>query len=220
MARSQDPAEFKRRNPGEVVVRREVWQGRVWSGLPMFVVADQPDLLALYLPSGSEFGFGSGIWPTPNGKHPWDRGPDSKWRGHGVVHLHRPGDAHAVWVFWQGPERNCLGWYLNLQEPFTRTALGIDTLDHELDIVAKLDLSWSFKDAELMDSCIELGRFTIEEVERIKAEGDRLGQSLDNGEQWWDPAWSTWTPPLNMSAPASLPDGWDAGESLAEPGLA
>lgn len=196
--------------PGELIARREIWHGRVWSGLPMYVVVDRPDLLALYLPSDSTLGFGAGSWPMPNGKHPWDRGPDSRWQGQGVLHLHRPGDAYAVWVFWHGSERRFQGWYLNLQAPFVRTEVGIDTLDHELDIIIDAEGSWRFKDAELMASCIEHGRFSPEEVGRIQAEGDRLGKMLDDGQQWWDSSWSTWAPPPALSGPASLPAGWSA----------
>ena len=48
--------------------------------------------------------------------------------------LQRPGDAYAIWHFWHGPEREFRGWYVNLQEPFRRTAQGYDTQDLELDI--------------------------------------------------------------------------------------
>lgn len=174
----------------------------------MHVVTDEPNLLALYLPENSQIGIGAGEWPTGNGKHAWDRGPDSRWQGHGVLHLHRPGDAYAVWVFWRGPDRTCTGWYLNLQEPFTRTAIGIDTLDHELDILVKLDGSWEFKDAELMETCIEQGRLTSDEVVEIMAEGARLGDLLDDGQQWWDSEWATWMPPPELDAPLTLANNW------------
>jgi hypothetical protein len=42
---------------------------------------------------------------------------------------------HAIWVFWHGPQREFRGWYVNLQEPFRRTSLGVDTQDLELDIL-------------------------------------------------------------------------------------
>ena len=51
--------------------------------------------------------------------HPWHG--RTRWEGHGVLMLQRPGEAHAIWVFWHGPEREFTGWYVNLQEPFRRT---------------------------------------------------------------------------------------------------
>ena len=181
----------------------------------MFVVADEPDLLALYLPSGSELAFGTEGWPTETGIHGWDQGPGTTWQGHGALHLHRPDDPYSVWALWHGPEREAMGWYVNIQAAFQRTPIGIDTLDQELDIVVGLDGEWAYKDAELMDQCIELDRFTRSEVDEIKSVGEGIGQMLDAGEQWWDPKWLAWTPPPEMDQATTVPADWNAafGES-------
>jgi hypothetical protein len=84
--------------PGEVIVRRELWHGRPWSGIPVIVPDDTPELLAVYLPEHAPLAFPAGDWP--GGRHPWHG--TTAWRGHGVVMLHRPADACAVWVFWRG----------------------------------------------------------------------------------------------------------------------
>ena len=154
-------------------------------------------------------GFGGGDWPTPSGRHPWDRGSDNRWRGHGVLHLHRPGDPYAVWVFWQGPDRQCPGWYLNIQEPLRRTAIGIDTLDHVLDVVVARDGSWRFKDLDELDECVVLGRYTTEEAAAIRAEGESLGRMVDAGDAWWSTSWMDWRPPAGFTTPPRLPSGWD-----------
>jgi len=53
-------------SPGDVIVRREVWHGRPWLANPLYVVEDTDDLLVLYQPEGSPWGFGAGDdWPTP-----------------------------------------------------------------------------------------------------------------------------------------------------------
>lgn len=199
---------MRRWTPGEVIVRREILHDRVWSGLPMYVVADDPNLLALYLPTGAPLGFVHGDWPTPNSRHPWDQGPDTRWQGHGVLQMHRPDDAYAVWLFWHGPDRRFNGWYLNLQAPYERTEFGIDTLDHELDVLVDLEGGWRFKDADLLESCVQHGRFTQAEADSILAEGQRLGHMLDAGDQWWDNDWSRWTPPPQWKVPPTLLDGW------------
>jgi predicted RNA-binding protein associated with RNAse of E/G family len=64
---------------------------------------------------------------------------------------------------------------LNPQAPYTRTNIGIDTLDHELDIVVDLDGAWRFKDADLLETCVHHGRFSRAEADAITVEGQRLG---------------------------------------------
>jgi hypothetical protein len=128
---------------GDVVVRRDVWRGRPWVGVAAIVIQDGPRLLAVYVPEGAEIGVEAGAeFPIV---HPWHG--LGNWQGHGIVVLHRPGDAYSVWVFWDGEDRRFSAWYLNLEEPFVRTALGIDTRDHELDLWSDDGRTWHFKDA-------------------------------------------------------------------------
>jgi hypothetical protein len=174
--------------PGQTIVRREVRnEGWAWLEVPVLVVRDDPDLLVTYLPEGAPFTFPPG--PEP---HPWSgRGV---WQGHGVLMLQRPEEAHAVWVFWEGPERNLACWYLNLQEPFRRSDRGYDTQDLELDVVVHPDGRWERKDEELLDERLREGRFTAEQLVEIRAEGARIEAELAAGRRWWDPSWALWEP--------------------------
>ena len=179
---------------GEVILRREVRNdGWAWVTMPVVVVRDEPDLLATYIAEGTPFTF-----PPGPETHPW-AGRDA-WQGHGVLMLQRPGDAYAIWVFWDGPERELAGWYVNFQEPFRRTAQGYDTQDLELDIVVHLDGRWEWKDDELLDVRVAEGRFTPEQAAAARAEGRRVTAQLDAGERWWDDDWADWRPPA----------GWDS----------
>jgi hypothetical protein len=114
--------------------------------------------------------------------------------GHGLLMLQRPGDAYAIWLFWHGPDREFRGWYVNLQEPFRRTAEGYDTQDLELDIWLPLDAPWEWKDDELLEQRVRDGRFTSAQVAAIRAEGARIAADLDEGRRWWSGAWASWTP--------------------------
>jgi uncharacterized protein DUF402 len=190
--------------PGEQIVRRELCLGRPWLGQAAIVVRDAEDLLALFVAEGSELAYPGGDWP--GGLHPWHG--KERWHGHGVLQLQRPGEAHAVWLFWTGPERHLDFWYVNLQAPFRRTPLGIDTQDHELDIVIQLDGSWQFKDEEWLDEWVRLGRWTEAEVAAIRAEGERIAAELDAGERWWSDAWATWEPDPAWRG-GDLPNGWE-----------
>ena len=190
--------------PGDVVVRREILRGEVWFGYPTVCVVDTADLLALYLPPGTEFGFPS-VVPSRAGGTRGRLAGRSGWYGHGKLMLQRPGEAHSVDVFWTGPERAFAGWYFNLQDPFRRTPIGVDTLDHELD------LWWAagrrpvrLKDVELFAQRLVEGRYPGM-AEAIRAEGDRIAELLDRGRRWWDVGWANWRPdPVLAGAPAAV----------------
>lgn len=189
--------------PGEQIVRREVWRGQPWLCTVVVVVEDTPEQLVAYLPEEAPFSFP----PSADGRpHPWS-GKQS-WEGHGVLMLHRPGDHYAVWHFWEGPERHFAGWYLNLQEPFRRTPVGFDTMDLELDVWIPVDGPWCFKDEERLYERVRDGRFTEEQAAEIRSVGDELGTTLDRGERWWDERWAEFRPDGSWHAP-SWPEGWD-----------
>ena len=191
--------------PGDPIVRRDVWRGRPVVGWGGNVVSDEDDLLVLYMPEGAPLAFPPGdFFGAP---HPWSH--RDRWHGHGVLQLQRPGELHAVWVFWEGPEREHAAWYVNLQEPFRRTPLGFDTQDLELDLVLTPDGAWEFKDDEELEGWIERGRWTPEEIAAIRAEGARVASELQAGRRWWDDAWAAWEPDPSWPAPV-LPERWDA----------
>jgi hypothetical protein len=187
--------------PGDVVVLRTVWRGRPWVAIAALVVRDQPDLIALYVPEGAPFDFAP-VAPIP---HPWE-GRES-WQGHGVLMFHRPGDPYAVWVFWEGPQRAFSCWYVNFQTPLTRSRLGFDTLDHELDLCSADGKTWHWKDDELLDQRVGEGLFTAQEAAAIRAEAARVRTGLEVDGMWWDPGWAEWSPNAAWPRP-TLPPGW------------
>jgi hypothetical protein len=178
---------------GQIVIRREVLNdGRAWLEVPVIVVHDDDQLLATFIAEGAPFRFPPGPWPAAHGRHPWHG--KQRWHGHGVLMLQRPGEAHAIWLFWRGAQRSFAGWYVNIQEPFRRTPGGYDTQDLELDIWVPLDRRWEWKDEELLQQRVDEGRFTVEQVAGIRAEGERIARELDAGRRWWDEAWAHWQP--------------------------
>ena len=193
---------------GSAIARREVWKGRIWLANPLYVVEDRPELLVLYQPEGSPFGFGSeGGWPTRSGRHPYDG--RSAWVGEGPLGLHRPGDPYAVWAYWGPlPDRAFLGWYVNIQVPYRRTPIGIDSLDLELDLLVSPDLEVTVKDEEQVDRSAELGRFSQAEAEAIHATGARVREQIERGDVWWDRSWSEWSPTNDLRRVPALPEGW------------
>jgi hypothetical protein len=184
-------------------VRRDVWRGRPWVGIASIVIQDDPELLAVYIAEGAEIEVAEGDFPIV---HSWSG--RRAWRDHGIVVLHRPRDAYSIWVFWEGPNRDFWGWYLNLETPLTRTAIGYDTHDHELDLWSRNGRDWHWKDAELMEQRVSEGLFTAEEVAAIRLEGERAYADVSSGGAWWDERWAEWTPPTTWQPPR-LPPGWN-----------
>jgi hypothetical protein len=188
---------------GDVIVHREVWRGMPWLASPVVVVEDGPELLVTYMPEEMPLAFP----PSADGRpHPW--AGKERWAGHGVLVLRRPGEAYAVWHFWDGPERRFAGWYLNVEEPFRRTAVGYDTQDLELDLWLPVGGAWRFKDEEQLDQRVREGRYTEEQVAAARRLGGALGAMLDRGERWWDERWASFVPEPGWRAPA-FPEGWE-----------
>jgi Protein of unknown function (DUF402) len=198
----------ERWSPADVVVRREVWRGRPWLANPLYVVEDSGELLVLYQPEGSPWGFGAGDdWPTASGRHPYDG--RTGWVGEGPLGLHRPGEPFAVWAYWGRPDRAFLGWYVNIQVPFRRTSIGIDSLDLELDLLVTPQLEVVVKDEDHVDQSAALGRFSADDAAAIHALGAEVKRRIETAGAWWDESWSTWTPPPALLVPPPLPDDWD-----------
>jgi Protein of unknown function (DUF402) len=174
---------------GEVITRREMWHDRVLSEMPVTVVEDTAELLVVHLAEGAPFRFPEGDWPRP---HPWST--QATWSGHGVLMLHRPADAYAVWVFWSGEPRTFDRWYLNFQRPVRRAEDGFDTLDHEIDLWSRDLRTWHWKDEDLLARRINEGWFTPEEAAAIDSGARRVHAELVRSGAWWDPRWATWTP--------------------------
>ncbi len=166
-------------------------------------MADEPDLLALYMPEGSPLRFAPDFFGAP---HPWSE--KDRWHGNGVLQLQRPGEMHSVWVFWKGAGRKFGAWYVNIQEPFRRSRFGFDTQDLELDIVVSPEGSWRYKDDERLEGWIERGRWTAAEVAEIRSEARRVGELLDDGKRWWSEDWAAWRPDPTWLQP-TVPEGWD-----------
>jgi Protein of unknown function (DUF402) len=193
---------------GDVIVRREVWRGRPYAGIPVIVVSDEPGLLAAYIPEEAPFAFPESDWP--GGPHPWS--VFGSWQGHGVLMLHRPDDAYAVFVFWEGEDRAFSRWYLNLQAPLRRTSIGFDTLDHVLDLWSPDGRLWHWKDVEQLEQRVSEGHFTPDEALAIAAEGKRLEAELLEHGPWWDETWARWAPDPAWPVP-TLPEGWELRSS-------
>jgi hypothetical protein len=193
---------------GDAIVIRERWRDRVFEARPVVVVQDDPQQVALYLPGEVD----CGVAVDDDGR--LLRMPDRPWRlevrrrgPQPILSFAWPDQPYAVLVWTAEDERRV--WYVNLQEPLTRTSLGFDTVDHLLDVVIEIDRSsWRWKDEDELDQAIRDGLFSPADAARFRTSGERAVERVLGGEPPFDHDWSAWRPDPRWPTP-ELPTGWD-----------
>jgi hypothetical protein len=118
-----------------------------------------------------------------------------------------PGAWHAVWVSWSEPGIH-LGWYINLQRPFRRTEIGIESMDLMLDVVVDPDMSWHWKDDDEFDEIAERRIFGQSTVDRVRREAADVIRRIEAATGPFNEPWVSWQPDPTWSLPI-LPRGWD-----------
>ena len=193
---------------GQGVVLREVWDGRVWTAMPAVVVEDDDDRQLFFIPPGTHMKYAvdedgrelrlyAGRWALADHV---TRRP--------VLSFSWPDARHAVLLFWDADWRFA-GWYVNIESRLRRTPLGLDYVDHCLDVLIPPDRSsWTWKDEEELDEAIAHGVFTAAQGEEFRAEGERAARRIIEGEPPFDRDWSRWRPRPEWPVPTLLP-GWD-----------
>jgi hypothetical protein len=174
--------------PGDLITKREVWDGSAWLEHPVVVESDGgPDgVLAVVLADGSPFTFP----PHPGGPHPWSS--NERWLGATALQLRRPDDWYSVWKFFSARgEFEC--WYVNFERPLVRTAQGIDTDDLELDLVVLPDGDRRWKDVEHLAARLDQRRFGVDELVAVLRAAAEVTNLLDRDDRWWSP-WDGWSP--------------------------
>lgn len=199
--------------PGQpIVVRALDHLARPLIGIPVTVVEDRPDLVAVHLPIGIRMQwFADAELGGPRGRSilRWNGEHEERlWQGNELLILKRPGDRHSIHVIWRPGDREFLGWYVNLEEPSRRTSIGFDARDLELDIVIAPDLSWHWKDEDEFEWAIGSGRIPAERGGAIRAEGERAVERVIRREFPLDRAWETWRPDPAWNTPI-LPHDWE-----------
>jgi hypothetical protein len=199
---------MQRFSPGQPIVLRELWDGRVFEARPTLLVQDEPEQIALFLPPEVRCA-------VPVADDGADlRVPDRPWhfevrpRGpQGILSFAWPGIPYAVLLWTTGDDRPV--WYVNLERPLERTPIGFDTVDHALDVLVELDgSSWSWKDEDELAEAIRDGLFTEAEAAGFRAWGERARDRIFAGEPPFDRDWTGWRPDPAWPTP-ELPDGWE-----------
>jgi hypothetical protein len=202
--------------PGDSIVYQDVWRGALWAAFPLTVVSETSDLVVAYRAPGG-VGFSQ---PGPPGVTRGERivtalGEPSTptrpvvWATNRRLVLLRPGDEHAVSLFWREADGEFLGWYVDLLAPIRRTAVGIASMDLVLDIVIAPNLSeWTWKDEEDFAEAGRRGVFPPELVARVRGNAERCLADLAARAWPYSEDWPSWRPDPDWRVP-SLVTGWD-----------
>jgi len=174
--------------PGEIVELRSIFRGVPRWGFPTTVVADDGEQLVLHLAPGAR-----GYWLEPDGRHleRWVTSHEvdpRTWQWHHVLWIVRRGDAYMLGLFWD-ESWEFKGWYVNLQLPITEHKGFVDTCDQALDVVVEPDGNWRWKDEDDLVSLVQLGAYTHDEAEAVRAEGERVIAAKP-----WPTGWEDWRP--------------------------
>ena len=194
----------RRWQPGDTVALRYLMRttGRPGAAWPLRVVEDRDDLVALYLPRGTRFtqirrsgGTFQRVWGT--------------W-GRDTLRLMFPGCGYSIWLFWdeEGSRRLFRAYYVNMEEPFRRTAIGLDTNDHQLDIVVQPDLTWTWKDEDVFEDFVRIGNYSQEFAQHVRQEAERAIELIEARRSPFCDGWEGWEPDPSWSIP-ELPPGWE-----------
>lgn len=181
---------------------------------PVTVVRDTEDLLAVWVAPGTVcvkpvLADGTDVHDEPLAtRYTAPRTTArSRWLGNGVLKLARPGEPWSVWLFWDHGW-HFRSWYVNLEEPRTRWAGGIDSEDHFLDISVYPDRSWLWRDEDEFDQAQRAGLMTPETARRVREAGLAAVEVIREWGKPYRDGWENWRPDPRWQVPV-LPDDWD-----------
>jgi len=187
---------------GDQILLRYRTMGRLSKILPVTVVEDSPEVIALYVAVGTPIR--DAVYPDGTSiprRIPYEerfaidfRLGDGVWHTEARLLLARPGAAHAFSAFWDAETWEFHGWYIDLQAPLVRTSLGFDSEDYLLDIVVPPDGPWYWKDEDEFVAGQRVGRFSPDQAAAIRAEGEAAVSVIEAGDWPLGTDWEHWRP--------------------------
>lgn len=205
------PMTTLRRHGDAVALRYITTDGRVEMCWPCRIVEDREDFVALFIAAGSPFKAGFKRTATEKRRLSRTALPPTEqvWRTD-TLRMMLPGRSHSVSVSWvlEGGKRKLLKYFINLEEPFRRTAVGFDTQDHTLDIEVTPELEWRWRDEQELVNHVAEGFYTEQLAEAARLEGERVIESMQRLDHECMRGWSEWRPPAEWGVPPFV-SGWD-----------
>ena len=191
----------------EVVLRYITRQERPGMSWPARVVEDRDELLALFIPEGATTKQWRGVRDSTGQLVSWEL-VDIPWR-RDTLRLMYPEADFSIWLSWrrEAGERLFHGYYINMEEPYRRTEIGVDTNDHTLDVVVLPDLSWQWKDDDQLTERAASGIYVPAFADHLRERARLALKRLDARDNPFEGTWIDWMPDGGWEIPC-LPDGW------------
>jgi Protein of unknown function (DUF402) len=155
----------------------------VWNAVAALAV----DEGVVWLPPGTPYAIGTDLFSD------WTY--DYRVLQRPQLRVTRSGDALSVFLFTDG-------WYVNLERPQQRTALGFDYEDELLDVWVPFGGEPELLDEDELEEAVRRGFFSGEREAEIREKAARV-----IAEPPWPTGWEEWQPPTGWQVP-DLPPGW------------
>jgi protein associated with RNAse G/E len=201
--------------PGDVVSWRGIYRERVWHAQTTIVVSDSPQETVLTLLPGTECiapeGYLNG---KDSNKRRWNfKDKDWEienylWHTNRLLLLLESEKYYSIIHFWDHASNEFLCYYINFQLPFKRNANSVDTLDLDLDLIIRPDLSFEWKDEDDYQKAIDHGVISPEWIQGIDGAKKEIFDKLERRQYPFDGYWLNWTPDPSWSPP-KLSVNWD-----------
>jgi Protein of unknown function (DUF402) len=199
---------------GATAIRRDTFEGRVWTASPHRVIHDTGDELVLaYWPGIQSLAPTTWIdWLTTGdltardaaiatlAARRWDL-DHWTWCETTWLSILTPGAFFSVNLFFDAQHHSLNRWYVNFQRPYQRTPIGVDTFDLVIDLVVTPDLSsYTWKDEDEYRHSRRLGIIDESTHEHVQHARDQVIAMIEGrhgafGAPWadWraDPSWPT-----------------------------
>ena len=202
----------ERRQSGDVVALRYITtDARIEMCWPCRVVEDSNELVALFIATGTAYKAGPKRTAQAKRTAPrLDTPPDEYMWRNDTLRLMLPGQRHSVSLSWgrDAGDRRLLKYFVNLEEPYRRTAVGFDTQDHTLDVEITPDLAWRWRDEAELENHVAEGFYTAALAVAVRAEGQRVIDAILLGDHVCT-RWKDWRPDPSWQV-AGFIGGWDA----------
>ncbi len=200
------------RQPGESAVLYGIYNQRPCYVQSVIVVKDTPEEVALYLMPGAECAAPPGYIHQKHGDHSdWQRWDDMlgnawtlekfTWHTSRFLILLEPQKFYATFYIWEHLSGAFQCYYINFQLPFTRSLLGFETFDLELDLLIAPDYRWKWKDVTEYQLGIEKGVLRPEWIQNIEQAKPEVFSRLEQRRYPLNGAWLHWQPNPHWVAP-------------------
>jgi protein associated with RNAse G/E len=205
-------------SPGDSCVLRGVINNKVWLAQSVIVVKDTPEETILCLLPGAQCAYPENYWRWRQGDYSagtrWQEARSQNlahreftWQTNRVLMFLEPDKYYSCFLFWNHEADRFDSYYINFQLPYSRSHIGFETLDLDLDIVIDPQYNWTWKDEDEYRDGIREGGIQQKWVKGIEQAQPEVFDRIRNHRYPLDGSWTRWKPDPAWDTPC-LPENW------------